>query len=116
MHTHIHTHSAKIIFFLKGTRPEKGRELLCYPVVRIFVLFLFFLQRRTPGESVRAPVLSSIVTLVSAAPPAGEPAACTHALDTPASRVREQARTRAQAGATGGACVLVVHGTMPALP
>jgi hypothetical protein len=29
--------------------------------------------------------------------------------------VREQARTRAQAGATGGACALVVR-AMPALP
>ena len=68
------------------------------------------------GESAAESLPPAPSTLVSAAPPAGEPAACTHALDTPASRVREQARARAQAGATGGACVLVVHGTMPALP
>ena len=63
-----------------------------------------------PGEGAAESLTPAPSTLVAAAPPAGVPAACTHALDTPASRVREQARARAQAGATGGACVLVVHG------
>ena len=62
------------------------------------------------GESAAESLPPAPSTLDSAAPPAAVPAACTHPLDTPASRVREQTRARAQAGATGGACVLVVHG------